>query len=801
MTNTELFDLLGQIDDKFYEEALGGDSEKPMKIIIERKPFSLKRTLVSVAACLVLGTGIGVTAYMLSRADINKIVRPSDYGEITDSDIAKCKQMLIEQYPNMLRYEEESNSLRLQSRVMDINCDGSDELVLFSRTTNQLFVYTKTADEAELSDNIELPAYGSVNGLDRLYEYDADGEHYWYYSDVRSGIGDVLTVNSMIRIGYDGRDYTADFPLVYGSVPTDMPGSKLWFFEKDIDSAEVEKICSDTAPKSNISVDEFMALWNKHTGLPAFQIYNDFYAEYPLMPSVDEIPVMSENWFDADKTLQKARIECIECGEYELWLLGENIFRNSDSAIGISFRDMKFGLVKDGRLISTSGLYISNPSAGGLANYWFKDWSSDHSFKLYQLDGGSVAVFRYLCNRINAQETNFVAVKDGRLITLMGSSNTNGTGCGYWTNASGDFIVRGDSLIDRQGGLAYSFNPQAFDGNPFENPHFTTQESVPDAIELSEYLPYNGTSADYAAITEKKVGGYTVRLLGHDLQTVKNGGKTLVEHGELFISLEKNGKELLRRRFYNGGGDLDALKLDSYLFTFEMKSGIGFGVYWPFTFDSNPQASLYSISGNGINNIKYADSGASIPGENPLSIPKEFKIIPEDNGIELDEKTLLEIDFKDNVIYQKPASVKVKGTVSSAWHDPKFTHTFPDQLLATQTELNRWNKIAAEKTSIARIEVGYMLSANVEYEMSEEAAARFVNGLFGENLFKVKLFDHLENPATGGGTAVNAYDKNDNFLFYAYCDGYWLTVQFEPEGCEYIFDCKGWDMDQIDWLN
>ncbi|MDE7229934.1 MAG: hypothetical protein K2N56_05585, partial [Oscillospiraceae bacterium] len=67
MNNTQLFEILGEIDNKFYDEALGGDTEKPLKIDTSRKPLKWYHIAAPIAACLVLGVGIFTISRFLDR--------------------------------------------------------------------------------------------------------------------------------------------------------------------------------------------------------------------------------------------------------------------------------------------------------------------------------------------------------------------------------------------------------------------------------------------------------------------------------------------------------------------------------------------------------------------------------------------------------------------------------------------------------------------------------------------------------------------------------------------------------------
>lgn len=58
MNNYDLLKLLGKIDRKYYDEALGSDPQKPLRIDVSRKPVKWYRIAAPIAACLLLGVGV-----------------------------------------------------------------------------------------------------------------------------------------------------------------------------------------------------------------------------------------------------------------------------------------------------------------------------------------------------------------------------------------------------------------------------------------------------------------------------------------------------------------------------------------------------------------------------------------------------------------------------------------------------------------------------------------------------------------------------------------------------------------------
>lgn len=87
MKKDQLLDMLGEIDNKYLEEALGGDPEKPIKLNVSRAPVKWYHIAASIAACFVLCAGV----FILSRSVDQSLVGPdvsstSTSGSSTISD-------------------------------------------------------------------------------------------------------------------------------------------------------------------------------------------------------------------------------------------------------------------------------------------------------------------------------------------------------------------------------------------------------------------------------------------------------------------------------------------------------------------------------------------------------------------------------------------------------------------------------------------------------------------------------------------------------------------------------------------
>lgn len=409
-------------------------------------------------------------------------------------------------------------------------------------------------------------------------------------------------------------------------------------------------------------------------------------------------------------------------------------------------------------------------------------------------------------------------IKDGELVALREPNNNAPTGTGVINMgfvesfAVDSFEYQNNTIV--AGGKQYHIDFESgtisVSSENAEVPPPT--ESVPtEPAELGEYYPYNGASAAHATISEKKIGGYTIRLLGHDLETKYDKQHPYVEHGDLYISFEFNGEEMFRRPLaLPAMRELDGLRLDDYIFTFEMNDGIGFGVYCPFghgdysgEFDS---AVLYSIKGHN----EYASlRNLTLPRDHTPTDTEHFesgfsagyKIVPEKNMIDFEKGESLIIDFGSSLLFKESWSTAIKGTVSSSMWDAKFNFPASERLPATKAELERWDKVEQNKASIARIALGYGYGENAEMKMSDYATTLFVDELLtGYNHTKLKLLSQLDVPMTGGSTFIIAYDKDDNILFRAAYDYNELCVQFEGKGDRYIFDFSDCDANILDNL-
>lgn len=77
MKSTELFSLLGEVDDKYFEEARLPDEEQGYEAVPERHPFrGLMSILLPIAACIAIAVAVAAGAKLINgRSEVTPPIR------------------------------------------------------------------------------------------------------------------------------------------------------------------------------------------------------------------------------------------------------------------------------------------------------------------------------------------------------------------------------------------------------------------------------------------------------------------------------------------------------------------------------------------------------------------------------------------------------------------------------------------------------------------------------------------------------------------------------------------------------
>ena len=136
-------------------------------------------------------------------------------------------------------------------------------------------------------------------------------------------------------------------------------------------------------------------------------------------------------------------------------------------------------------------------------------------------------------------------------------------------------------------------------------------------------------------------------------------------------------------------------------------------------------------------------------------------------------------DAAKELIEEFAASVHVESTAEEP---------LTGDVLGTEKDLTRWREVI-HADNIAKV-TAKDNSMTEPMELSAETAERMIKAL-ADSESALKLFEKLQNPATGGALRLTAYDADGNVLFTAVYTGNWLVVTFGQETVNYIFDASG----------
>lgn len=505
MNSFEFFDLLGQIDDKFYEEVLADGIDMPLRL--NRKPFSVKRLILPIAVCLVLALGVAWLFKSNSDTDI-----------ISEKDAARCVTLYLVEYPEL----KDSEDAVINKRVMDINFDGIDEVIVTSstaRTPPQ--IYSKTKIGMEKTGALECGFKGTgLTDPEQLFLYEGDGEKYWYYSFlIYDGLGEAdenIFVHAVARINCLGGIYYTDFPLGYGSLDAFGSGRR---YAKDLEfrfSGSISDGISfmsdwDFPPFEQIYADDFKELWEKYADMPPIRGFKPD-KRYPMI-DLSDIPSDPENGVNATLAIVK------DYGGTKLRLFGRGIFRDDS---GLYAKYLGFGIVNDEendfRLTDWCGL----SNADG--NYKLDEENLDNCVRLFELDDADIIVLNCYTDH---PECRFYSASENGALALWEYYDK-------FDILSDDLFTFSNSIVDRESGIEYRFYPENFylylpnDVN-FVMRHYVTARTVRSASYPSSGEKIGGAE-ELERWNEVIGSGKTARLEIFDSSIFDNSASADIEH-------------------------------------------------------------------------------------------------------------------------------------------------------------------------------------------------------------------------------------------------------------------------------
>lgn len=394
MKNTQLLKMFGEIDNKFLDEALGGDSEKPLKIDTSRAPVKWYRIAAPIAACLVIGAGIITMSRFINKpspvdppsvSNSNGVVIPQDEkGYFADYPQFRAENIPTFAFNDLLlgtiKDEDKVRATVAAAKLGEYYvCISADSVFHVENVSEPSVVYVRGLSLSLVKDGerlsyIEFPDTDRINSISS-YEFDDDMSNFSFEVFDFSQAA-VAAIRLHVREGYDDAD-CAFFGIadekIYVLQGTGVTGAKASAFVNLNFSGSLTKngdslIDNDKELEFRFDLNSFDKDPNAapHFSTNAFTLdVGDFFPYLDL----DTIPLMDSADFDPAKSpvIKRARIAetsvCPHAG-VSAALVGENIFRLAED--GKEYMRMeKLSVIYHNDTTLYDQVYLDPVDAGG----------------------------------------------------------------------------------------------------------------------------------------------------------------------------------------------------------------------------------------------------------------------------------------------------------------------------------------------------------------------------------------------------------------------------------------------------
>lgn len=696
MKSSELFDILGEIDDKYFEEAKQPDVQHGELVVAESSPFrSFMSIFAPIAACAAVIVAVVIGANFVSRNA--GIVGPNDSDSTSDVPLSSDSSTASEPESTVSSSESESSvppvnndEIRLEdyppidlNTVPDIKGSGLETQFGDYKLLEKATLATLRCGEYELymlGRDIHIDKSDDPN---RLYSYtvelavvkdgkviSTDGPHTFSVSNHQGGYQLVaddldnyleyyeLNGANLVIFKYHepgGREeYIEDYECTFLSIADDGKLNFLMGDKSSIGGASMGIVAYlndgySVDPEANTLTDgEAVYQFNcENFGLNPYDAIhyttemNLDLSEYPLldMSQVPDVASIST----LDECLPKAKLVEKQAGYYTLTLIGEYIRSpkqvNPNTILANNVRTV---VSHNGKIV-----YISEPRVIECdINYL-----DDELMAAYEMNYGVVFV----------ADNGFGRIQGDQMVRFTAdlSATENGTEYehdGYNPHAEPIPIPEENALI-LNGVIRYTFDFNTM----------TVTSSYNDELKLPNsllgYKPYDKDSADYQSkviLEEKEMAGCKFYLLGNNVKIfdfydeMRGTTTSKFSFTDLYVYIEKNGERIdCIDAFTTNVKQYDTDMIGQHLRPFEMKDGIGFVMYSNLEVNgANPYAMIYKLENDKITQLKYdMDFAPASATGSPWALPLNYTVVPEENAIVYDyhgEQDKITLDFKNN---------------------------------------------------------------------------------------------------------------------------------------------------------
>lgn len=705
MKSTELFDLLGEIDDKFYIEARIPDEQHGVEVVSEHRPIrGFLGIFLPIAACVAIIAAVAVGASFVKRnagilppnypdSDLSSdapftsdmVVSSYDMSSTSSGDssvppVVDDKEIRLEDYPPIdldnipelegggLLTQIEHQDKKLQKATLATLKCGDYELHMLGR-----FIHTDKSDQDEL--------YSS-----KLYSY--------YVTLALSKDGKVIS---------DDSTHTRSVSMGQGGYVLDAEqlSSYLEYYELNSAPLIIYKYPSEIYPGSIGYETTF------------FSIVND-----KLVPLMGDYSVVSEVELDMNAELTPSykvneSENTLVDGDIAYTFACENFGKNPyDNAPHFTVRNVPRDWGDELDLSDYPPLDMSQiPEVGEdiynldlalpratLAEKQVGEYTLSiigenlRSSLMFQKDDNPQFMVENICSVIS---------RDGKIIRTVEESGTgvrtnmlsedeindlfpdtyemaDGIVFGLWRKSVQPYgepifgMIKDDAIIEFSNDK-FIAETESVEGKitviPEENTLIFNEKlkyvfNFSDCTNICSYT--DGTLlniGDYSSFDDnllnvnqmrvildvKETGEYRFYLLGLGVTKMPAEEFPIVDFAQLLIAVEKSGN-IVAQITPDNTSYLNGSALSEYLQPFDMNDGMGFVMYYDLDpwGGQNRYAMLYKLENDTITKLKYDMDFAPAPATgSPFYVGSDFKVVPESNTIVHDKGTLT-IDFANN---------------------------------------------------------------------------------------------------------------------------------------------------------
>lgn len=591
MKNTQLFDILGEIDDKFYEEAKQTDAQEPVELTAEKR--GVKKTIIgiimSAAACIAVAAAIGIG---IKYIDGNLLLQPN----VSLSKYTAFDENNTDVQPQVILDEKELEGCRVlllghnvEHCYMFAELGGGDPR--HDVTYSNLFIaLEKDGKVVAKSEDLDI----GYLSFDRLSEYIQpfelkDGKGFVMYSYIGSKTGSArlysIKGNRMIRL----RDAkSADAGAESEITPS---------FTADYESNAL--VCGSSTV--NISFADNSYTISEEMSLEGYLDYDQ----------------------DSTELQPKVIFGVKEVGGHKIYLLGDNV-RNRlilNNPFACPSR-LFIAVEKDGRIVDTVNAESNMPLIPGEA---------DSCVQAFEMKDGIGFAMRFTVDPADKEDmyNRIYKIDNGRIVRLKSDSEQEPDFASSEQHYMGiNYIVVSEDNALARDGKTITVN--------FAESSYAVQNDI-ERIKLADYKMYDEDSAELQpkVIFEiYDVGEYRVSLLGNYVQNGEYAGCDAVFCSVEFVAVEKDGKLI----------DVIAVNAAyvgrNFIRPFELKDGKGFLIYCNFEtwVNSSPYCKAYIIKDDRLINIS---------NERYMYVEPDFKTEADENAI-YDDEVKITINFINN---------------------------------------------------------------------------------------------------------------------------------------------------------